>query len=222
MINEMMQTTYEKWCDLAVEDPDVVIELQKMKENAKALEDAFYKDLSFGTGGLRGVIGAGPNQLNIYTIGKASQGLARYIVANFPAEQRSIAVSYDSRIKSDVFAKRAAEVFAAAGLQVHLYPQLMPTPCLSFAVRELGCAAGVMVTASHNPSKYNGYKVYGADGCQITTAAAKAIYKEIQAVDTFADVQRVPFGEALTDGRIAYIDVSVENAFIEAVKAQSR
>ena len=221
MINEMMQKTYEIWCHQATEDEDVVQELQRMGQDPKALKDAFYKELSFGTGGLRGVIGAGPNQLNIYTIGKASQGLARYIVANFPREQWSIAVSYDSRIKSDIFARRAAEVFAAAGLQVHLYPQLMPTPCLSFAVRQLGCVAGVMVTASHNPSKYNGYKVYGADGCQITTAAAKAIYKEIQAVDTFADVQRVPFDEALADGRIAYIDASVEDAFIEAVKAQS-
>lgn len=221
MINEAMQKTYEIWCHQATEDTDVVQELQRMGQDPKALEDAFYKELSFGTGGLRGVIGAGPNQLNIYTIGKASQGLARYILANFPKEQWQIAVSYDSRIKSDVFAKRAAEVFAAAGLRVHIYPQLMPTPCLSFAVRELGCVAGVMVTASHNPSKYNGYKVYGADGCQITTAVAKAIYKEIQAVDTFADVERVPFEEALADGRIAYIDASVEDAFIEAVKAQS-
>ena len=221
MIHETMQETYERWCSLAVEDEDVVKELQQMKGNPKALEDAFYKELSFGTGGLRGVIGAGPNQLNIYTIGKASQGLARYIVSNFPREQWNIAVSYDSRIKSDIFAKRAAEVFAAAGLQVYLYPQLMPTPCLSFAVRELGCVAGVMVTASHNPSKYNGYKVYGADGCQITTAAAKAIYKEIQAVDIFTDVERIPFEEALACGQIRYIDSVVEDAFIEAVKAQS-
>ncbi len=221
MTNEMMKTTYERWCRLATEDADVVQELQRMEQDAKAREDAFYKELSFGTGGLRGVIGAGPNQLNIYTIGKASQGLARYIVANFPKEQWSIAVSYDSRIKSDVFAKRAAEVFAAAGLQVYMYPQLMPTPCLSFAVRELGCVAGVMVTASHNPSKYNGYKVYGADGCQITAAAAKAIYKEIQAVDIFADVERIPFDEALASGQVTYIDSSVEDAFIEAVKAQS-
>ncbi|MBQ1931862.1 MAG: phospho-sugar mutase, partial [Lachnospiraceae bacterium] len=221
MINETMQATYERWCSLAVEDEDVVKELQQMKGDPKALEDAFYKELSFGTGGLRGVIGAGPNQLNIYTIGKASQGLARYIVSNFPKEQWSIAVSYDSRIKSDIFAKRASEVFSAAGLQVYLYPQLMPTPCLSFAVRELGCVAGVMVTASHNPSKYNGYKVYGADGCQITTAAAKAIYKEIQAADIFTDVERIPFEDALAGGQIRYIDSVVEDAFIEAVKAQS-
>ena len=221
MIDDRMQKTYGEWCRLAVEDQDVAQELEQMGQDPKALEDAFYKELSFGTGGLRGVIGAGPNQLNIYTIGKASQGLARYIVDHFPREQWSIAVSYDSRIKSDGFAKRAAEVFAAAGLQVHLYPELMPTPCLSFAVRHLQCAAGVMVTASHNPSKYNGYKVYGADGCQITSAAAKAIYKEIQAVDTFAGVERVPFEEALADGRIAYIDATVEDAFIEAVKEQS-
>ena len=221
MIDKMMQMTYEKWCRLATEDNDVVQELQRMGQDAKALEDAFYKELSFGTGGLRGVIGAGPNQLNIYTIGKASQGLAQYIRNNYPQEKWRIAVSYDSRIKSDVFAKKSAEVFAAAGLQVYLYPQLMPTPCLSFAVRQLGCAAGVMVTASHNPSKYNGYKVYGADGCQITPEAAKAIYKEIQAVDAFADVQSIPFDEALAVGGIAYIEPSVEDAFIEAVKAQS-
>ena len=137
------------------------------------MEDAFYRDLAFGTGGLRGILGAGTNRMNIYTVAKASKGLADYIKRHF--EHPSIAVSYDSRLKSDTFARTAAEVFASEGIKVFLYPALMPTPCLSFAVRRFSCAAGIMVTASHNPSRYNGYKVYGADGCQITEKAAEEL-----------------------------------------------
>ena len=167
---------YQRWLKEA--DASLQAELNAM-DGAKK-EDAFYRDLAFGTGGLRGVIGAGTNRMNVHTVAKASQGLADYVAKRFPPEQRKIAVSYDSRILSDEFAKVASGVFAANGIKALIYPELMPTPCLSFAVRALGCAAGVMVTASHNPAKYNGYKVYGADGCQITTEAAAEILAEIQ------------------------------------------
>lgn len=185
-----------------------------------AIEDAFYRDLAFGTGGLRGMIGAGTNRINVFTVAKASQGLANYVNAYFPDEP-SIAIAFDSRIKSDAFARTAACVFAANGIHAYLYPELMPTPCLSFAVRELGCSAGIVITASHNPSKYNGYKVYGADGCQITTKAAAAILAEIDKVDIFDDVKSVLFIEGLESGMISNIDDDVYDAFTKEVKAQS-
>lgn len=143
--------------------------------------------------------------MNVYTVAKASQGLADYVIKNFPKEKRKIGVSYDSRIKSDVFAKVSSSVFAANGIQVEIYTELMPTPCLSYAVRKLGCAAGIMVTASHNPSKYNGYKVYGADGCQITTEAAAVILAEIEKLDIFDDVKQLDFEECVKSGMIAAI-----------------
>ena len=218
-MDQQIREQYERWIRCA--DSTLTAELQALAENPEKLEDAFYKDLSFGTGGLRGVLGAGTNRMNIHTVAKASQGLANYIVSHFPLEKRTVAVSYDSRLQSDVFAKTAAGVFAANGLQVWLYPELMPTPCLSFAVRELGCAAGVMITASHNPAKYNGYKVYGADGCQITQDDADAILAEINRLDIFDDVHTADFEEALGDERIRYIPDTVTTSFISAVKAQS-
>ncbi len=192
-----------------------------MEGKEDRITDAFYQNLAFGTGGLRGVIGAGTNRMNIYTVGKASQGLADYINRHFPKEERKIAISYDSRIKSSLFAKRAAEVFAANGIRVFIYTELMPTPMLSWAVRSLSCAAGVMVTASHNPSKYNGYKVYGPDGCQITTDAAAEILGCIEKTDAFEDVKREDFETALENGRISYIGEDTVTSFIEAVKGQS-
>jgi phosphoglucomutase len=174
VLNAELREKYNTWLENATED-NLIEELKSMDE--AEIEDSFYRDLAFGTGGLRGVIGAGTNRMNVYTVGKASQGLANYINAHYKTP--SIAISYDSRIKSDLFSKVAAGVFAANGIHVFIYPQLMPTPLLSYAVRYLGCSAGVMVTASHNPSKYNGYKVYGADGCQITTEAAGEILTEI-------------------------------------------
>lgn len=216
-----VQEQYLLWAAHATEDADVVAELQAMQGDDARIEDAFYRDLAFGTGGLRGVIGAGTNRMNVHTVAKASQGLADYVVKHFPQEERAIAVSYDSRIKSDLFARVASEVFAANGIRVHIYPELMPTPCLSFAVRHLHCAAGIMVTASHNPSKYNGYKVYGADGCQITTEAAEIILQEIEKLDIFQDVKRLPFDQGLADGTIRYIQDDVYTAFVEAVKGQS-
>ena len=182
-------------------------------------EDAFYRDLAFGTGGLRGVIGAGTNRMNIYTVAKATQGLADYL--NKQREQPSVCVGYDSRIKSDVFARVAAGVFAANGVKVSIWPRLMPVPTVSFAVRHLGADAGVMITASHNPSKYNGYKVYGADGCQITTQAAAQVLAEIEKLDIFRDVHTGSFEEYLEKGGISYIPEETYTAFVENVKAQS-
>lgn len=212
---------YRVWCENATDDIDVVQELKEMSGNDAAIEDAFYRELAFGTGGLRGIIGAGTNRMNIYTVAKASQGLADYIVKNYPLNQRKIAVSYDSRIKSADFSKVAAGVFAANGIKVEIYTELMPTPCLSYAVRALACAAGIMITASHNPSKYNGYKVYGSDGCQITTESAAAILTEIEKLDIFNDVKTMDFKEGIEAGLITYISQEIYTAFTEEVKKQS-
>lgn len=208
---------YERWLKLAATAADVSEELRRMDETQ--MEDAFYRDLSFGTGGLRGVIGAGTNRMNIYTVAKASQGLSDYLKKNFSTP--SVVIGYDSRIKSELFAKMAAGVFAANGVTVNIWPALMPVPTVSFAVRYLGASAGVMITASHNPSKYNGYKVYGADGCQITTEAAGEILAEIQKLDIFSDVRTGDFDAAVAAGEIRYIPEEVYTAFVEAVKKQS-
>lgn len=207
---------YEYWLKNAVED-DLNPLLKQMSQ--EEIEDSFYKNLSFGTGGLRGTIGAGTNRMNVYTVGKASQGLADYLVKNFSSP--SVVIGFDSRIKSDVFARTAASVFAANGVQVQLWPHLNPVPTVSFAVRYLAASAGVMITASHNPSKYNGYKVYGADGCQITTEAAAEILGEIEKLDIFTDVKRLDFDIAVSEGKITYISEDVLTAFIENVKKQS-
>ncbi len=212
---------YEEWCKKATEDADVAGELKAIEGDEAKIEDAFYRNLAFGTGGLRGVIGAGTNRMNIHTVAKASQGLANYVCGNFAEDARRIAVSYDSRIKADLFAKTAASVFAANGIKVFIYPELMPTPCLSYAVRALDCAAGIMVTASHNPSKYNGYKVYGPDGCQITTEAAAEILAEIEKVDAFEDVKKVDFEAALENGAVEYIKENVYTDFTNEVLGQS-
>lgn len=220
-MNTEIMNQYNTWIEKATVDADVIAELKTIASDEAKIEDAFYRNLAFGTGGLRGVIGAGTNRMNVHTVAKASQGLADYVVKNFPEGKQSIAVSYDSRIKSDFFARVSAGVFAANGIDVHIYTELMPTPCLSFAVRELGCSAGIMVTASHNPSKYNGYKVYGADGCQITTEAAVEILAEIEKLDIFEDVKLGDFDEYLNNGTIKYIGEDVYTAFTEAVKKQS-
>ena len=208
---------YERWLANATADADVAAELKTL-DDAK-IEDAFYRDLAFGTGGLRGVIGAGTNRMNIYTVAKASQGLADYLKKNFA--EPSVAIGYDSRIKSDVFAKVAAGVFAANGVKVSIWPVLMPVPTVSFATRYLHTSAGVMVTASHNPGKYNGYKVYGADGCQITTEAAAEILAEIEKLDIFADVKYSDFEAGLANGNVKYIPDEVYAAFVNEVKNQS-
>ncbi len=212
-----IRESYERWLRLA--DPTLQKELRGMDE--AGMEDAFYRELAFGTGGLRGVIGAGTNRMNVHTVRRASQGLADYVNAHFPADGRRIAVSYDSRILSDEFAKAAAGVFAANGIRALIYDRLMPTPCLSYAVRALHCAAGIMVTASHNPAKYNGYKVYGPDGCQITTRAAEEILSEIEKLDVFEDVKCLGFEDGLRSGTIAFIPEEVYDGFISEVRAQS-
>lgn len=212
-----MMKEYKRWVKNATADADVASELKTM--DAARIEDAFYRDLAFGTGGLRGVIGAGTNRMNIYTVAKASQGLADYLKKHFAAP--SVAIGYDSRIKSDVFAKVAAGVFAANGVRVHIWPTLMPVPTVSFATRYLGACAGVMVTASHNPSKYNGYKVYGPDGCQITTEAAAEILSEIEKLDIFADVHTGDYEAGMADGSIRFIGDEVYTAFVNEVKNQS-
>ena len=207
---------YERWLDRA--DEDIKEELRCYDE--AQIEDSFYRNLSFGTGGLRGTIGAGTNRMNVHVVAKASQGLAKYLVDKY-GDNASVVIGYDSRIKSDVFARTAAGVFAANGVKVFIWDRLLPVPTVSYAVRFLHAGAGVMITASHNPSKYNGYKVYGDDGCQITTEAAAEILDEIEAVDIFDGVAAVSFDKALTEGKVEYIKEEVLDGFIEAIKKQS-
>lgn len=214
----MIKEKYAIWCERATNDSDLISELEAMKNDEDAISDAFYKDLEFGTGGLRGVIGAGTNRMNIYTVGKASQGLAAYV--NSVTENPSIAIAYDSRIKSDVFARTAASIFAANGIKVYIYKELMPTPMLSYAVRRLGCDAGVVVTASHNPAKYNGYKAYGADGCQLGLEAAEYVLSIMNNVDTFDGVKTVDFEDGVKSGIIEYIGDDVINGYLGEVEAQ--
>ncbi|WP_303834377.1 phospho-sugar mutase [Ruminococcus flavefaciens] len=209
---------YSLWCENAKEDPDLKTELEGIRGDSEAINDRFYRDLEFGTGGLRGVIGAGTNRMNIYTVRRATQGFADYL--NQEYKNPSVAISYDSRIKSDVFSKAAAEVLAANGIKVHIYKQLMPTPCLSWAVRALKCQGGIMVTASHNPAKYNGYKVYGEDGCQITLRGAEIILEKINSLDIFSGVKHSDFSEELKKGNISYIDDSVIEEFYKRVLAE--
>lgn len=212
---------YEKWRKLAIEDYDIVQDLKKMSNDMDQMKEAFYCDLSFGTAGLRGVIGAGTNRINIYTVGKASQGLANYVNKHRKSSVGSIAIAYDSRIKSDLFAEMAAKVCAANGIVAYLYRELMPTPCLSYAVRALKCDAGIVITASHNPSKYNGYKVYDSKGCQITTYVADEILHEIEVLDIFDDVITMDFDVAVEEGWIKFISDDIYTDFVNKVKEQS-
>ncbi len=212
------QERYESWRAQPGLAQDVAEELAAIAGDAEAIEDRFYRDLAFGTGGLRGVLGAGTNRMNVYTVAKATRGLAAYLLAQFPAP--ACAIAYDSRRKSALFAQTAAAVLAAAGVRVHLYAELMPTPMLSFAVRHLGCAAGVVITASHNPAKYNGYKVYGADGCQITLEAAEAVQGCIRRQPDFSGP--LPDLAALSAaGKISFITQDTLDAYYAAVLAES-
>lgn len=210
---------YQQWLDCATDDMDLQNELHEIANDDAAISDRFYRDLEFGTGGLRGVLGAGTYRMNIYTVRRATQGLANYVNAAF--ENPSVAISYDSRIKSDVFAKAAAEVLAANGIHVYIYTELMPTPMLSYAVRAQKCSAGIMVTASHNPAKYNGYKVYGSDGCQMTIDAANAVLEQINALDMFRDIKHDDFTTAMENGLIQYTPQTVIDAYYQDVLAQS-
>lgn len=214
---DIVKTEYFRWAENATADADIIAELKKMNE--EQIDDAFYRDLDFGTGGLRGIIGAGTNRMNIYTVAKASQGLSSYLKKN--EEKPSVVIGYDSRIKSDVFAKVAAGVFVANGIKVNIWPVLMPVSMVSYAVRYLQASAGVMITASHNPGNYNGYKVYGSDGCQITTEAAKVIFSEIEKLDIFKDIKNSNFESEVASGNIQYISDEVYTAFVNEVKNQS-
>ena len=211
------QQTLDLWLSRAGEDPDLTAELESVRNDADAVTDRFYRDLEFGTGGLRGVIGAGTNRMNIYTIRRATQGLADYI--NAEGLPRQVAIGHDSRIKGELFCREAARVLAANGITAWLYPRLEPTPALSWAVRYLGCGAGICVTASHNPAKYNGYKVYGADGCQITLEAAAKVLAAIEQHDYFDDPKLVDYDEAVAAGSIRYIDDKCLSDFVDAVLA---
>ena len=217
-MNTDIKNLYESWVKYAVKDPDVAEELKRIEGNDVEINDRFYREIEFGTGGLRGVIGAGTNRMNIYVINRATQGLANYLNENF--ENPSVAIAYDSRIKSDIFAKSAACVLAANGIKAYIYSELVPTPMLSFAVRYLGCQSGIMVTASHNPAKYNGYKCYDSHGYQMTDEAAAKTFEYIKNTDTFNDVKEIDFDNALSHGKIEYIGSEVWNAFYDAVASQ--
>lgn len=214
-----IEDIYHRWTVQTANNEELHNELLNIQNGREDIEDRFYKELEFGTGGLRGVLGAGTNRMNVFTVSKATQGYSNYLNQQF--EKPSVAIGYDSRIHSDDFARVAAAVFAANGIQVHIYDHLMPTPALSFAVRDLHCSGGIVLTASHNPAKYNGYKVYGADGCQITTEAAKAIQTAINEVDPFDDVKRADFGQAMENGIIHYIGEDTIDRYQAAVSTAS-
>jgi len=213
--------TYENqlalWLDRAGEDPDLTAELREVQHDEKAVSDRFYRHLAFGTGGLRGVLGAGTNRMNLYTVRRATQGLADYL--NATDLPKSVAIAHDSRVKGDLFAREAARVLAANGITAHLYPRLEPTPALSWAVRYLRCGAGICVTASHNPAQYNGYKVYGADGCQITPEAAEKVLAAMEKTDCFDGVKLADYDAAAAEGKIQIIPDECLDAFVDAVLA---
>lgn len=214
------RSVFERWCD-RVEDPQLREELNQMAQNNNdaEIEDAFYQTLEFGTAGLRGVLGAGTNRMNIYTVGQATQGVANYL-KNTKGTESSVAICYDSRINSELFAHTAASVLAANGIHAYVYPRLEPTPALSFATRYLQCDIGINVTASHNPSEYNGYKVYGADGCQITDDIVEGVTEAITHVDPFDDVATMSFDEGCMAGLISFIEEEVLDAYLDAVYEQ--
>jgi phosphoglucomutase len=219
MNKEAINSAYKLWAEKARTDPDLVTELESIKGDDEAILDRFYRELEFGTAGLRGVIGAGPNRMNYYTVRKATQGLADYIKEKNP--NPSVAIAYDSRIKSDYFSETAAEVLAGNGIKVHIFKELMPTPMLSFAVRYLKCDSGINVTASHNPAKFNGYKAYGNDGCQIGSEAADAILEKCGKLNLFEDIKSMDFKKALNEGFINYIDDDVSEKYYAETKRQS-
>ena len=211
-------TEYERWLAQPLEDKELTAELESIRGDEEAINDRFYQDLAFGTAGLRGVLGAGTNRMNIYTVRKATQGIANYL--NKHGSGASVAIAYDSRINSELFAKETAAVFAANGIHAHLYPRLSPTPTLSFAVRYLKCDAGVCITASHNPAKYNGYKAYGPDGCQMTDDAAAIVYDEIQKTDVLTGAKYISFAEGVEQGLIRFVGDDCKNALYQAIEAR--
>ncbi len=215
-----INAAYDLWLKNANEDNDLTEELNTIKNDDSEIFERFYTELKFGTAGLRGVIGAGTNRMNIYTVRRATQGLANFL--NKKYDSASVAISYDSRIKADLFAKESARVLAANGIKVYISTELQPTPVVSFAVRELRTQAGIMVTASHNPAKYNGYKCYGSDGCQMTDKNANAVFEEIENVDYFGEaVKLIDFEEGIKSGMIEWISDDLYETYLGKVQEQS-
>ncbi len=212
------KTLYDVWCKKATEDNDLVEELKSIQGDDEQILDRFYKNLKFGTAGLRGIIGAGTNRMNIYVVRQATQGLANYVNNTYGGG--AVAISHDSRIKADVFMIESAKVLAANGIKVYITKELQPTPVLSFLVRHFKCKAGIMVTASHNSAEYNGYKAYGYDGCQMTDVAAGMVYDEIQKLDIFEDVKIMDFDTAVSEGMIEYVEDEVYTEYLKNVKEQ--
>ena len=215
----MYKNECERWLAFDLDDPDLKPELESVKDDDEAIKDRFAVSLKFGTAGLRGVIGAGTNRMNVYVVRQATQGLANWVKTQ--GGTQTVAISYDSRIKSDVFAKAAAEVLAANGVKVRIYKALMPVPALSFATRYYNCNAGIMVTASHNPAKYNGYKAYGPDGCQMTDEAADVVYAEIQKTDVLSGARTISFEEGMAAGLIEYVGEDCYEALYQAIESRS-
>ncbi|MBR2338761.1 MAG: phospho-sugar mutase [Clostridia bacterium] len=209
---------YALWLNKATDDADLIEELNGIAGDENEIYEHFYRELEFGTAGLRGIIGAGDNRMNIYTVRKATQGLADYLNARYT--QARVAIAYDSRIKSDLFAKEAARVLAANGIAVSLYAELQPVPVLSYTVRELHCQAGIMVTASHNPAKYNGYKCYGSEGFQMTDDDANAVTECIRKLDLFDDIKLTDFDAAVADGTITLLGQELVDRFLDEVGKQ--
>ena len=209
---------YNEWLEKATGDPDLTAELESIKGNDEEILDRFYRSLEFGTAGLRGVIGAGTNRMNIYTVGRATQGLSDFLNKNY--ENPSIAIGYDSRIKSTYFSREAARILAGNGIKVYLFEELEPTPCLSFAIRHFHTSSGIILTASHNPAKYNGYKCYNPKGYQMTDEEASQTYDFIQKVDYFTGIKRADFDEAVKSGMIEYIGQEVIDVFLDEVQKQ--
>lgn len=223
MANRDVRVELERWI-ANVSDEELAAELAEMKVAADAGDDsaavdAFFQDLAFGTAGLRGTLGAGTNRMNIYTVGRATQGFADYLNANF--ENPSVAIARDSRNKGELFVQVTASILAANGIVAHVYPKISPVPTLSFAVRDLGCSGGICMTASHNPAVYNGYKAYGPDGCQITSEAAKAISASIANTDAFSGVKTMGFDGAVASGMVKWIDDAVLERYYDAVLSKS-
>ena len=213
----MYNEEYQRWLAADLQDADLSPELRKIQGNDEEIKDRFAVSLQFGTAGLRGVLGAGTNRMNIYVVAQATQGLANWVKTQ--GGTQTVAISFDTRLKSDVFSKTAAGVLAANGIKVRIYDAAMPVPALSFATRYYNCNAGIMVTASHNPAKYNGYKAYGPDGCQMPDQAADVVYNEIQKIDVLSGAQQISFAQGVEDGLIRFVGDDCKKAFYEAIEA---
>ena len=208
---------YKKWCEGPEFDEETKQELLEIKDNQEEIEDRFYKELEFGTAGLRGVIGAGTNRMNKYTVGKATQGLANYILER-GTQDKGVAISYDSRNMSKEFGEQTALILNANGIKTYVFENLRPVPELSFAVRELGCTAGVMITASHNPAKYNGYKVYWDDGAQIVSPIDKGIIEKVRAIQSYSEIKEMPRSEAEEKGLFNIIGSEFDDKYLNVLK----